>query len=263
MGVLNVTPDSFSDGNNFFDMEKAVLRGVEMAAEGADAIDVGGESTRPGADEVDADEELRRVIPVIKALSGKIDIPISVDTRKSKIAEEAVKAGASVINDISGLRYDKAMAKVAAKYSADIIIMHSKGEPRTMQVNPAYKNLIKEMIDFFKESIAVAKGAGVRDDDIIIDPGIGFGKTVEHNLEILNRLDEFKVLHKPICVGTSRKSFIGKILGIDDPEDRLAGSLASSTAAIMNGADILRVHDVKATVQAARVADSILERRAI
>ncbi|MBI5144174.1 MAG: dihydropteroate synthase [Candidatus Omnitrophica bacterium] len=259
MGVLNVTPDSFSDGGKFLDKSKAIEHAIDMAAAGADMIDVGGVSTRPGARDVSIDEELGRVIPVLENLSKVIKIPISIDTRRSRVAEEAIRGGASIVNDVSGLRHDPAMAPVVARHGAAVIIMHMKGEPQNMQLNPAYKNLIEELIAFFRESINIARDAGVQEEKIIIDPGIGFGKTVEHNLEILNRLDEFKILGRPICIGTSRKSFIGKILDVSEPGDRLIGTLATCVIAVMKGANILRVHDVKETLQAARMTDSILK----
>lgn len=261
MGVLNVTPDSFSDGGKFFNKKEAREHGLAMAEDGADIIDIGGESTRPGASEISVDEELDRVIPVIEGISRKINIPISIDTRKSKVAEESIKAGAQIVNDISGLRHDRQMAAIVAKYDAGLIVMHIKGTPQTMQSNPTYKNLIKEIIESLKESIRIAKKAGVSEEKIIIDPGIGFGKTHEHNLEILNRLKKFKTLKYPICIGTSRKSFIGKVLGAY-PQDRLAGSLATYAVAIMNGANILRVHDVKEAAQVARIVDSIMKEKA-
>ncbi|MBI4974329.1 MAG: dihydropteroate synthase [Candidatus Omnitrophica bacterium] len=259
MGVLNVTPDSFSDGGKFLDKSKAIEHAIDMAAAGADMIDVGGVSTRPGARDVSIDEELGRVIPVLENLSKVIKIPISIDTRRSRVAEEAIRGGVSIVNDISGLRHDPAMAPVVARHGAAVIIMQMKGEPQNMQLNPAYKNLIEELIAFFRESINIARDAGVQEEKIIIDPGIGFGKTVEHNLEILNRLDEFKILGRPICIGTSRKSFIGKILDVSEPGDRLIGTLATCVIAVMKGANILRVHDVKETLQAARMTDSILK----
>jgi len=258
MGVLNVTPDSFSDGGRFFDYDRAVARALEMAREGADIIDIGGESTRPGSAGVSAAEELKRVLPVVEAVAAKAGIPVSIDTRKSEVAEEALKAGASVVNDVSGLRHDSGMADVAVKYGASIIVMHMKGAPENMQSNPAYTDLIGEITGFLKESIEIAKRAGVAEEDIIIDPGIGFGKTVEHNLTILNRLGEFKVLKRPICVGVSRKSFIGKLLNGAPADARLSGTLAAAVIAIMKGADILRVHDVKEAKEAAVVADGIL-----
>jgi len=258
MGVVNVTPDSFYDKGRFFDSKAAVRHALDMAHQGADIIDVGGESTRPGASDVSIDEELRRVIPVIEAVSKKTDVFISVDTRKALVAEEALKAGAGIINDVSALKFDPGMAAVAAKSGANVILMHMKGAPKDMQNDPVYGDVVKEIKASLSESIERAKTAGVKEDNIIIDPGIGFGKTVEHNLEILCRLDEFKEIGRPICIGTSRKSFIGKILGPEDPGDRLIGTIATCVVSIMKGANILRVHDVKETCRAARMADSII-----
>ncbi|MDP3786846.1 MAG: dihydropteroate synthase [Candidatus Omnitrophota bacterium] len=258
MGVLNVTPDSFYDGGRFFDRKKAVKHALDMEYLGADIIDVGGESTRPGAADVDADEELRRVVPVIRAISKKAKAAISIDTRKAKVADAALKAGASIVNDISALRGDPGMAGVVAKHRANIILMHMKGDPKDMQIDPKYTYVVKDITRSLKGSIALAKRAGIKDDKIIIDPGIGFGKTVEHNLEILRRLKYFKKLGYPLCVGASRKSFMGKILGSKDPEDRLAGSIATAVLAAMNGANIVRAHDVGPTCQALKVVDSII-----
>jgi dihydropteroate synthase len=263
MGVLNVTPDSFSDGGRYFDRKKAITRALEMAAEGADIIDVGGESTRPGAKDVGAAEELDRVIPVIEGIAGRTKAIVSIDTRKALVAEKAVEKGARIINDVSGLRHDPRMAPVAAKSGAMLILMHMKGTPADMQVRPFYRDLIKEIKAGLRHSIALAKAAGVRERRIIIDPGIGFGKTVEHNLIILNRLGDFMALGRPICVGVSRKSFIGRILALEDPDERLAGTIGACAVAIAKGADILRVHDVKEAVQAAAIADSILEEKNI
>lgn len=263
MGILNVTPDSFSDGGKFLDKAAAVRRGLEMARDGADIIDVGGESTRPGACDITLDEELKRVIPVIEALSAKIDIPISIDTRKAMVADLAIKAGAAIINDVSGLKNDPGMASIAAKNNAELILMHMKGTPRNMQKRPRYKSLVNDIISDLKKAIRLAKRAGVDENKIMIDPGIGFGKTAEHNLEILNRLGEFKKLGRPICVGTSRKSFIGKISKKDDPADRLIGTIASSVIAIVNGADIIRVHDVREAYEAAMVTSSVLKEKVI
>ncbi len=256
MGVLNVTPDSFSDGGRFLDRAKAIEHAFEMFRDGADIIDIGGESTRPGAACVSINEELDRVIPVIEGIARDLKIPVSIDTRKSQVAQAALENGAALVNDISGLRYDPEMASVVADHDAMLIVMHMKGTPQDMQLNPSYKDVIKEIIESLKESVTKAKKAGLGEDNIIIDPGIGFGKTVEHNLEILRRLDEFKILGRPICIGTSRKSFIGKILGTD-VEDRLTGTLATSMIAVMKGANILRVHDVKEVSQAARLVDTI------
>ncbi len=258
MGVLNTTPDSFSDGGKYYDTEKAITRALEMAREGADIIDIGGESTRPAAYDVSEDEEMRRVIAVVRAISKKIEVPISIDTRKAAVAESAIKEGASIINDVSGMKHDPNMAKVAARNNVAVILMHMKGTPRDMQSSPRYRDVVADIIKSLKESIGIARHAGVKEKKIIIDPGIGFGKTVEHNLEILNRLDEFKALGRPICVGTSRKSFIGKVLNLKDPNDRLAGTIATSAISVMNGANILRVHDVRQGCSTAAMADSIL-----
>jgi len=258
MGALNVTPDSFSDGGKFFSKKDAIARAIQMARDGADIIDIGGESTRPGASDVDVAEEARRVVPVIEGIRRKLDIPLSVDTKKSRVAVEALRAGADIINDVSGLKNDDAMADVVASHSAALIVMHMKGTPQDMQAAPRYRNLINEIIGGLRESLAIARRAGIAKNKIIIDPGIGFGKTVGHNLEILNRLKEFKVLKCPICVGTSRKSFIGKVLDIADPAERLTGTIASCVIAIMNGANIIRVHDIKEARAAALTADSVM-----
>lgn len=261
MGVLNVTPDSFSDGGKYCDLQKAVRHAAEMANEGADIIDVGGESTRPGACDIGEDEEMRRVVEVVKTISKKVGLPVSIDTRKAPVAEAAIKAGACIINDVSGMKHDPRMAKVAARHGAAVILMHMKGSPRDMQADPQYHDVIADIIKSLKESVGLARRAGVKEEKIIVDPGIGFGKTLEHNLEILNRLGELKKLGRPICIGTSRKSFIGKVLNIEDPRDRLTGTIASSAIAVMNGANILRVHDVSQARSAARMADSILRIR--
>ncbi len=263
IGVLNVTPDSFSDGGQFLNKGSALRQALSLAKDGADIIDVGGESTRPGAGDISVRDELSRVIPVIRAIAGRLDIPISVDTRKAEVAEEAIKAGAGIVNDTSGLKYDKRMAEVVAKAKAFIIIMHMRGEPKSMQANPRYNDVVKDIISDLKVSMGLAKTAGVAGDKIIIDPGIGFGKTLEHNLEILNRLEEFKKLKLPICIGTSRKSFIGRVLGVKNPDERLAGTIATCAMSIMKGANLIRVHDVKEAVQAARMIDRILAQGAI
>lgn len=258
MGVLNVTPDSFSDGGKYFDTQKAVEHALEMAREGADIIDVGGESTRPGACDVSEDEEMRRVTVVVRAISKKIDVPISIDTRKSAVAEAAIREGAGIINDVSGLKHDPKMAKVAARHGVALILMHMKGVPRDMQERARYRCVMTDIVKSLRGSVGAARRAGVKEEKIIIDPGIGFGKTVEHNLEILNRLEELKALGLPVCVGASRKSFIGKVLNLENPGDRLAGTIAVSAVAVMNGANLLRVHDVKEARAAASMADSIL-----
>jgi dihydropteroate synthase len=257
MGILNVTPDSFSDGNRFFDPAMAVEHALKMVEDGADIIDIGGESTRPGAETVTQHEELRRVIPVIETIAGKVRVPISIDTYKATVASIAVEAGASIINDISGLRFDRDMVKVAAEAGVPVILMHIKGTPRDMQKNPVYANLIDEILDYLRGSIRIAEKAGISRSKIIIDPGIGFGKTFEHNLRILKNLAQFRELEMPILVGVSRKAFIGEILGGVGPDDRLEGAAAAVAIAVMNGADIVRVHDVKEMTKVVRVADAI------
>lgn len=257
MGILNVTPDSFFDGGRFFNLQNAIDHAFRLIDEGADIIDIGGESTRPGAEPVSIDEELRRVIPVIEAISKRISIPISIDTYKARVAEEAIQAGATIINDISGLRFDPEMAKVASKYKVPVIVMHIKGTPKDMQKNPQYEALIPEIIEYLRGSIIIAKQAGVDENMIIIDPGIGFGKLPEHNLEIIKNLKEFSKLNKPILVGVSRKSFIGKILNEPSPEKRLEGTAAAVAISVINGANIVRVHDVGFMAKVVKVADAI------
>ena len=257
MGILNVTPDSFSDGGNYFKLEDAVKQGIKMAEEGADIIDVGGESTRPGSNPITIEEELSRVIPVIESLSKQIDVPISIDTYKAKAAQEALDAGAQMINDISALRFDPEMKKIVAEYKAPIVLMHIQGTPRNMQENPWYKDVIDEIAGYFIESIKIALDAGIARDKIIIDPGIGFGKRLEDNLNILKNLKNFSILNSPILIGCSRKSFIGKILDLP-VEERLEGSLAAMAVAIMNGANIVRVHEVKESKRIASLVDAIL-----
>ena len=257
MGVLNRTPDSFSDGGLYLNEGKALNRIREMVREGADIIDIGGESTRPGSMGVSLQEELDRTIPVIEKIADEIDVPISIDTSKPEVAREAIKKGASIINDITGFIGDPRMAEVAAEYDVACILMHIKGVPRSMQDNPYYEDVIGEITKSFEGSIEIARTAGVDGNKIIIDPGVGFGKTLNHNLAILNRLSEFLVLNKPILIGVSRKSFIGKALNLD-ADERLMGTAASSAIAIANGASIIRVHDVKYMVEVARMADAIM-----
>ncbi len=244
MGILNITPDSFYDGGRYINIHDAVKQALKFQEEGADFIDIGGESTRPGAQRVPVKEEIKRVIPVIKKLIKKVKIPISIDTYKSEVAEAAIAEGASIVNDISGLKFDKKMAKVIAKNNATVVLMHIKGKPANMQKNPRYKNLIQEIIDYLQESINIALDAGIPFENIIIDPGIGFGKTLEHNYIILNKLQELKILNRPILIGLSRKSLIGKILN-NNPEERLNGTVILNTVAVLNSANILRVHDIK------------------
>lgn len=257
MAVLNVTPDSFSDGGLFLDRARAVDHAHRLVEEGADILDIGGESTRPGSDPVSAEEEIRRTIPVIEAIAGEIKVPISIDTYKSEVAQRALDAGAAMVNDISGLRFDPGMAHVVSRSGVPVIVMHTKGRPKEMQKNPSYEALIPEIMDYLRESIGIAERAGIAGDRIIIDPGIGFGKSYPHNLEIIRGLREFTALGKPILMGVSRKAFIGKILGDLPPQERLEGTAAAVAISIFNGANIVRVHDVKEMSRVARVADAI------
>ncbi|WP_296644755.1 dihydropteroate synthase [Romboutsia sp. 13368] len=253
MGILNVTPDSFSDGGNFNSVDKALEHAKVMINEGADIIDLGGESTRPGHDYVDADEELRRVIPVIKKLKEELDTPISVDTYKAKVADKSLKLGVEMINDVWGLRKDKDMASVIAKYDAYVCIMHN-------QDNTEYhKDIMESIKEFLSESINIAIEAGIDKDKIVLDPGIGFGKTYEQNLEVLKRLGELKSLGYPILLGTSRKSVIGNTLDLP-PKERVEGTIATTVLGVRDGVDIVRVHDVEKNLRAAKMADAIYRR---
>lgn len=257
MGILNVTPDSFSDGGRHFDKSAAIRRAYEMVEEGADIIDIGGESTRPGSESVSLQEEIDRTIPVIEEISKKIKVPVSIDTYKAEVAKRALDAGASIVNDISGLRFDPEMPKVVSQYKVPVVIMHIKGTPKNMQVNPIYEALIPEIMDYFRESIRLAVESGIAEDKIIIDPGIGFGKTLDHNLEIIKNLHEFTLLEKPLLAGVSRKAFIGKILGDAPASDRFEGTATAVAISILNGANIIRVHDVKEMKKVALVADAV------
>ena len=263
MGVLNVTPDSFSDGGMHFEKSRAVDRALRMIEDGADILDIGGESTRPGSDPVSLDEELRRTIPVIKALSNIISIPISIDTYKSDVAVRALEAGASIVNDISGMQFDPEMPAVISRFKVPVVIMHIKGTPKNMQVNPTYKALVPEVMDYFRTSISLAAKSGIPDNMIILDPGIGFGKTFEHNLEIINNLDQFYLLEKPLLIGPSRKAFLGKILGDLPVHERLEGTAAAVAISIIKGAHIVRVHDVKEMARVAKVADAIKQQKVL
>jgi dihydropteroate synthase len=256
MGILNVTPDSFSDGGLYFDKEKAISYGLDMVAEGADIIDIGGESTRPGSKPLDPEEELRRVIPVIESLSKKVDVPISIDTYKAVVAQRAIEAGAQLINDISGVNFDPGLARIAAREGTPLVLMHIRGTPETMQKDVHYRSLFSEMIRSLKESIHTAESAGLDPGQIIVDPGIGFGKTVGDNLLILKHLSEFRILGKPILLGTSRKSFIGNILNTG-VENRLEGTLATIAIGVLNGAHIIRCHDVPQAKKAIAVVDAV------
>jgi len=259
MGILNVTPDSFYDGGRYSREEDAVKRALEMEKNGADMIDIGGESTRPGSERVSVEEELERVLPVIEEVAPEVDVPISIDTHKPRVAEEAVKAGADIINDVFGLRKEGMPEKVAA-LDVPVIIMHMQGRPKDMQEDPEYDDVVTDICSFFYERIELAKKAGVKKDNIIIDPGIGFGKNLEHNLEILARLDEFSSLGCPVLLGASRKSFLGEILD-KRSENRLYGSLAAASLAVEKRVSILRVHDVAETVDAVETISSICAQR--
>ena len=257
MGVLNVTPDSFSDGGAYLDLETAISHAKAMVADGATLIDIGGESSRPGAEPVPVDIELDRVLPVINALvSEQVDAPLSIDTTKAVVAKQALEAGAHIVNDITALRSDSAMVQVVAEMEAGVILMHMKGTPRTMQRAPQYENVVTEIYTELENWISDAAQNGIKPDKIIIDPGIGFGKTTEQNLQILKHLDHFKRLNKPLLIGTSRKSFIGNLLDLPVTE-RVEGTLATVCWSIAHGVDIVRVHDVKVTARAARMTDAL------
>lgn len=260
MGVLNVTPDSFYDGGRYTRLDAAVQRALQMVEEGADIIDIGGESTRPGSQPVPEEEELRRVLPVIEAIRARVDVPLSIDTTKSRVAERALQAGACLVNDISALGFDPQMAETIAEHGALCCLMHIQGTPQTMQQNPQYDDVVRDICRYFEQRLALAERAGIPRDRIWLDPGIGFGKTVEHNLDILRRLREFTVFGLPLLIGTSRKSFIGKVLGDLPPEERLEGTAATVAVAIVNGANVVRVHDVRAMVRVARMTDAIVRR---
>ncbi len=260
MGVLNVTPDSFSDGGFFLDPERALERARRMAEEGADLLDVGGESTRPGADPVSEVEELRRVLPVIQRLRQALDLPISIDTTKAAVAAEALAAGAEIVNDVSAGSADPGMIPLVARTGAGIILMHRRGKPRTMQRRPRYGDVVTEVRRYLARRVEVALAAGIASDSIAVDPGIGFGKTVKHNLELLAGIQKIVGLGMPVVVGVSRKSFLGEILGLP-VQNRLEGTLAASLLAVAEGARIVRVHDVLSTVRALRVAEEIWRAR--
>ena len=268
MGVLNITPDSFSDGGKFFSLDVAVDQGYKLFEDGADILDIGGESTRPFSDPVSEEEEIRRVVPVIEKLSKRIPIPISIDTTKAGVAEQAIKAGASMINDVSSLRFDPKMASIAVDYAVPVILMHMLGNPKTMQIEPTYDDLIGEIKAFFENAIGQAENKGVSRSKIIIDPGIGFGKTVGHNLLLIQRLHEFKTLKVPIMIGTSRKAFIRNLLKNNTGEEINAdaaivesGTQASVAAAILNGAHLVRVHNVANTLATVKITDAIKNAR--
>ena len=258
MGILNVTPDSFSDGGQFSDPTQAIARGLKMVDEGADILDVGGESTRPGAAAVDEAAELRRVLPVVGALVARTHCLISVDTSKAGVARAALVAGAHIINDVSAATWDAAMPEVVVEFQAGLVLMHCQGRPQTMQHAPHYADVVAEVRDFLTERLDVLTAAGLPSENMVIDPGIGFGKMLEHNLELLRHLARLVALGRPVLIGVSRKSMLGKLTGRDQSEQRLAAGLAAQTVAVLRGARIIRTHDVAAARDAARVADACL-----
>lgn len=257
MGVLNVTPDSFYDGGRFFEPQRAIERAFELAEQGIDILDIGGESSRPGSEPIPVEEELKRVIPVIKEIRPHLKCLLSIDTTKALVAKAALEEGADIINDISALRADPEMSQLVARSQAGLVLMHMKGTPKTMQLNPYYDDVIGEIASFFQERIAVALEAGIRKEQILLDPGIGFGKRLEDNLKLINGLDAFLFLNRPILIGLSRKSFIGQILNLP-PEERLEGTIASAVISFIRGALIFRVHDPLAISRALKVAQAIL-----
>jgi len=260
MGVLNVTPDSFSDGGEFLAADRATERGIQMAAEGADIIDVGGESTHPGSEPIIVGEELQRVIPVIENLHRKLDVPISIDTSKADVARAAIQAGASIVNDVTGGRGDDQMLPLVAETKSAFIIMHMQGTPRTMQIRPRYTDVVAEISKFFRQQYARAIGLNIDPMAIAFDPGIGFGKTLEHNLEVLAQLERLREHDRALVVGVSRKSFLGKVIGSPEIRDRLIPGLALTSLLRARGADVFRVHDVRENVYALQITEAILQR---
>ncbi len=261
MGIVNATPDSFSDGGQFFDRERAVEQGLKLVEDGADILDIGGESTRPGSESVSVEEELRRTVPVIRDLARKVSVPISIDTTKAVVAREAVEAGAEIVNDISAGTFDPEMVEVVRSFDhVKFVLMHTLGNPKTMQNDPRYDDVVSEVFQFLKERVELAEKMGIPRERIAVDPGIGFGKTLEHNLLLQRRLSHFKTLGCPVLLGASRKSFIGLLTGLP-VDQRLEGSLASFALGVANGADIIRVHDVKESHAMRLVADAIVGKR--
>jgi dihydropteroate synthase len=259
MGVLNVTPDSFSDGGDFLDAEKAVARGIEMASQGAAIIDIGAESTRPGSKAVDVKEQIKRVVPVIEKLAAKIKIPVSIDSKDFEVAEAAIDAGASMINDITALE-DERMAKLAAKKNVPVVLMHIQGSPETMQIQPKYENVVTEVLDYLIQRAKAAEKAGIEKEKIFIDPGIGFGKTLEHNLELLRNIDIFVSSGYRVLLGTSRKKFIGIITGKAEPKERIFGTAATVAIAAAGGVSVVRVHDIAQMVDVVKTANKFREK---
>jgi len=260
MGIVNATPDSFSDGGRFPDAGAVVAHALQLVEEGAAILDVGGESTRPGATPVSLEEELRRVMPVLEQLAGRVRVPISIDTMKPEVARAALAAGASLVNDVAANRTDETMWRLVAQTGAGYVCLHMQGNPQTMQLNPVYRDVVREVVDFFSERLGRLNGCGVRREQVIFDPGIGFGKTLEHNLDLLAALPELAEAGRPLLLGVSRKSFISRLLG-GGPEARAPAGLACACLAVAAGAQIIRAHDVGETVQAIRMAEAILARR--
>jgi dihydropteroate synthase len=258
MGVVNVTPDSFSDGGRFLAADAALEQALTLAREGASIVDIGGESTRPGSETVSADEELRRVLPVIEALAGSVGLPISVDTMKAEVARRSLAAGATIMNDVSALRFDDEMVSVVAESGCPVCLMHMKGQPKTMQDDPRYDDVVDEVLRFLEERMTFALARGVREEQIMVDPGVGFGKTVAHNLALLDGLERFTTLGRPVLLGASRKRFLGSILGAE-PADRVIGTVATTVIGYLAGAHVFRVHDVKPNFEALRVALAVRE----
>lgn len=260
MGILNITPDSFSDGGEFLHVENAIRRAEEMVEEGADILDIGGESSRPGSEEVSEEEECRRILPIVERIASEIKVPISIDTTKSGVARRGLECGAGMINDISAFRFDPEMASVVSRAGASVVLMHMQGRPRDMQADPVYGNVVGEVADFLSERAAFAEGKGIPGEKIILDPGIGFGKTLAHNLEIMANLEVFCKLGYPVMVGPSRKSFIGKILDLPVRE-RLEGTAAAVAVSVLGGASLIRVHDVRSMRRVIRVSEEIRKYR--
>jgi dihydropteroate synthase len=260
MGIVNVTPDSFSDGGQFYSVDRAVEHALQLAAEGADFLDIGGESTRPRATPVTVDEELKRVLPVIEKLKGLTETPISIDTQKPSVAREALLAGASIVNDVAANRAEPEMWETVAEFRAGYVLMHMQGTPETMQSTPQYKNVVREVRDFFSERLAQVRRSGVSPEYVLLDVGIGFGKTADHNLELLGGLEHFKLYQRPMLLGVSRKSFIAKVAG-GEVQERLGGSLACAAWAVQQGVNMIRTHDVAATLQAVRMIEAIMQRQ--
>jgi dihydropteroate synthase len=258
MGIINLSPDSFYAGNRCATVEDAVRHAENMVEEGAHVLDVGAESTRPGSQAIGEETELKRLAPVISALAKRVPVPVSVDTSKPAVADRVLQEGARIINDVTGLQNHPEMSRIIARHGAGVVVMHMQGVPETMQDNPKYGDVVEDVLEFLRLSVETAGSAGIAPRSIAVDPGIGFGKTLEHNLKLIGSLRRFKVLGKPVLIGVSRKSFIGRILDLD-AEERLEGSLAAGVAGVINGADILRVHDVRATVRAVRIAHAIRE----